>query len=81
MVNINSYFLLDSVLTNSASRRKAHFIGFAFGASQAIVFFANSACFYFGSWLVTNEGLSYENMFKLVALRTTYVQVSKINEF
>ena len=58
--------ILVRTVTCSTNRRKAHYIGVAFAFSQAMIFFANAATFYFGAWLVAYNGLNYESMFKLV---------------
>lgn len=44
--------------------KQAVVYGLAFSFSQAIMFFANAATFYFGAWLILNDGLAYDNMFK-----------------
>ena len=42
---------------------KAHVIGFAFGFSQAIIFFAYAAIFTFGAYLVEEGEIDFEEMF------------------
>ncbi len=38
--------------------------GIAYGFSQGLVFFAYAACFRFGAYLVEEEDLYFEDMFK-----------------
>jgi hypothetical protein len=44
--------------------KAAHLFGFAFSFMQAMIFFSYAAIFYFGAWLITNDGLAYDSMFK-----------------
>ncbi|XP_014662073.1 PREDICTED: multidrug resistance protein 1-like [Priapulus caudatus] len=55
------------VKPHSNSLKMAHLYGVAFSFSQAIIFFAYSACFYYGSVLIQNEGLDYTKVFKVFA--------------
>ena len=42
---------------------KSNVNGLAFGFSQAIIFFAYAAVFYYGATLIADEQLVYEDMF------------------
>jgi ABC-type multidrug transport system fused ATPase/permease subunit len=48
-----------------SQRRKAHYLGIAYSCSSATIFFAYSASFAFGAYLVANDGLRYQDMFKV----------------
>ncbi len=50
----------------SQNIRSSFVRGFAFGFSQAIVFFAMAGIFRFGAFLVLEERIDYEDMFKCV---------------
>ncbi|XP_048246672.1 ATP-dependent translocase ABCB1-like isoform X4 [Haliotis rufescens] len=61
------YTLYQQKLTipYNAALRKAHMVGISFGVSQAIVFFAHSAAFYFGAYLIKNGEADYVDVFKV----------------
>ena len=44
--------------------RKAHGSGALFALSQSLMFFSYAAIFTFGSWLIINDDLNFEDMFK-----------------
>ena len=44
--------------------RKAHVSAILFGFSQSLIFFSYAAIFTMGAWLIINDGLAFENMFK-----------------
>lgn len=46
------------------SLRKAHLVGLAFSFSQAIMYLIYSVGFYFGAWLMENDGLLFADLFK-----------------
>ncbi len=46
------------------AKKKAHIRGLIFGFAQSVPFFAYAACMYYGGYLVDNEGLDYEKVFK-----------------
>ena len=47
-----------------AALKKAHVIGITFSFSQAIVFFAYAASFYFGAYLIEEGEMEYVDVFK-----------------
>ncbi|XP_067650527.1 ATP-dependent translocase ABCB1-like isoform X2 [Haliotis asinina] len=53
------------VIPYNAALRKAHMVGISFGVSQAIVFFAHAAAFYFGAYLIKNGEADYVDVFKV----------------
>ena len=44
--------------------KKAHVIGITFSFSQAIVFFAYAASFYYGAVLIEDDEMEYVDVFK-----------------
>lgn len=44
--------------------KKSHIRGLVFGFAQSTPFFAYAACMYYGGYLVENEDLPYEDVFK-----------------
>ena len=48
----------------NAALKKAHIIGVTFSVSQAIVFFAYAASFYFGAYLIEEGEMQYVDVFK-----------------
>ena len=53
---------------HSKSLRKAHVVGLAFSFSQAIMYLIYSVGFYFGGWLMENDGLQFSDLFKSVTI-------------
>ncbi|XP_021367207.1 multidrug resistance protein 1-like isoform X1 [Mizuhopecten yessoensis] len=47
-----------------AAMRKAHLVGLAFSFSQAVLFFAYAASFYFGAYLIRNNEMNFVDVFK-----------------
>ncbi|XP_059962380.1 bile salt export pump isoform X2 [Mesoplodon densirostris] len=47
--------------------RKANVYGFCFGFSQCIVFVANSASYRYGGYLISNEGLHFSYVFRVIS--------------
>ena len=45
-------------------KRKSHVRGAVFGFAQSMPFFAYDVCMYYGGYLVENEDLEYEKVFK-----------------
>uniref|UniRef100_H2YJX0 Bile salt export pump n=1 Tax=Ciona savignyi TaxID=51511 RepID=H2YJX0_CIOSA len=54
------------ILPQKKSVRKAHVYGITFGFSQCIVFFAYAATFRFGAWLVEENLMTFNNVFKVL---------------
>uniref|UniRef100_F6URM6 Multidrug resistance protein 1A n=1 Tax=Ciona intestinalis TaxID=7719 RepID=F6URM6_CIOIN len=54
------------ILPQKKSMRKAHVYGITFGFSQCIVFFAYAATFRFGAWLVDQNLMTFNNVFKVL---------------
>lgn len=52
---------------HKSKMRKVHLVGFTFSFSQSVVFFIQAAAFYFGAWLIENDNLEFQNMFKVFA--------------
>ncbi len=50
--------------TFRANQKKSFARGVAYGFSQGVVFWAMAAIFRFGAYLVLEDGLSFEDMFK-----------------
>ena len=48
--------------------KKAHGSGFLFALSQSLIFFSYAAIFTFGAWLIINDGLRFDDMFKWVQI-------------
>ncbi|XP_076808833.1 ATP-dependent translocase ABCB1-like [Clavelina lepadiformis] len=48
------------------SLRKAYAFGITYGFSQCVAFFAYAACFRFGAWLVEQELIAFQNIFKVL---------------
>ncbi len=46
------------------NRKKSFLRGVAYGFSQGVIFWAMAAIFRFGAYLVMEQGLSFEDMFK-----------------
>ena len=46
------------------AKKKAHLRGMVFGFAQSMPFFAYATCMYYGGYLVENEDLEYEKVFK-----------------
>ncbi len=44
--------------------KKAVVNGLTFAITQALIFFAYACSFYLGAYLVENDGLGFEDMFK-----------------
>ena len=44
--------------------KKAHLLGFTFAFTMSLMFFTYATVFYFGAWLIKNDNLSFDNMFK-----------------
>jgi ATP-binding cassette subfamily B (MDR/TAP) protein 1 len=53
-------------LTESHERilKMAHLRGFIFGFAQSVPYFAYATVMYYGGWLVQNEGLQFDRVFK-----------------
>jgi len=49
---------------HKASRKQSHIRGLVFGFSQAIVFIAYAVAMWYGGYLVENEGVAYDDVFK-----------------
>lgn len=47
-----------------ASKRQANIYAMSYGFSRAIGLFANAASFYLGGYLVRDDGLEFQNVFK-----------------
>lgn len=47
------------------SMKKAHMIGLAFSFTMSLIFFTYSASFYVGAILIRDDGLSFEDVFKV----------------
>lgn len=47
---------------------KSHVYGITFSFTQSLIFFAYAAIFTFGAFLIKKELVTYENMFKYVAM-------------
>lgn len=46
------------------AKRKSHVRGLVFGFAQSMPFFAYAGCMYYGGYLVDNEELEYQSVFK-----------------
>ncbi|XP_076061207.1 ATP-dependent translocase ABCB1-like [Oratosquilla oratoria] len=47
------------------AKKQSHLRGIAFGFAQSVPFFAYAAVMFYGGYLVVNEGLHYEKVFKV----------------
>jgi len=61
----NDYYFHTDIPTKQNLKR-AHVQGMSFGFSQGVIFFAYAACFSYGAYLVSEKGLPYEDMFKVI---------------
>lgn len=53
-----------------AAKKKAHVYGVCFAFAQCVIFMAYAASFRYGGFLVSNEGLAYMLVFRLVLVHT-----------
>ncbi|XP_060086046.1 ATP-dependent translocase ABCB1-like [Ylistrum balloti] len=58
-------YVADLEIPYKAALRKAHLVGFAFSLSQAVLFFAYAASFYFGAYLIKNNEMNFVDVFKV----------------
>ncbi|KAI4891347.1 hypothetical protein NFI96_015728 [Prochilodus magdalenae] len=49
------------------AKKKAHIFGLTFSFSQAMIYFAYAGCFRFGSWLIEQKMMNFENVFLVIS--------------
>ncbi|XP_067300623.1 bile salt export pump [Pseudorasbora parva] len=64
------------------AKKKAHVYGICFAFSQCVIFMAFAASFRYGGYLVSNEGLSYMMVFRVIsALVTSATALGRASSF
>ncbi|XP_033762430.1 ATP-dependent translocase ABCB1-like isoform X2 [Pecten maximus] len=58
-------YIADLEVPYKAALRKAHLVGLAFSLSQAVLFFAYAAAFYFGAYLIKENEMNFVDVFKV----------------
>ncbi|XP_074509789.1 ATP-dependent translocase ABCB1 isoform X5 [Sebastes fasciatus] len=64
------------------SQKNAHVYGITFSFSQAMIYFAQAACFRFGAWLITHGRMDFEGVFCVVfAIMFGAMAIGEANAF
>lgn len=58
-------YVADLEVPYKAALKKVHLVGLAFSVSQAVLFFAYAAAFYFGAYLIRENEMSFVDVFKV----------------
>ncbi|XP_022900124.1 ATP-dependent translocase ABCB1 [Onthophagus taurus] len=58
-------YITELLPNHKRAMRNTHFRGGVYGLARSLMFFAFAACMYYGGVLITEEGLDYENVFKV----------------
>ena len=57
-------YIHELITPHNEAKRKSHIRGLVFGFAQSMPFFAYAGCMYYGGYLVDQEELEYQSVFK-----------------